>query len=186
MNFKASKTANSRTITKMASKSHILPSQERLRELFDYNPETGIVLWRITTSNRAKAGTAAGTVSGNRLIVTCDRVSYKLHRVIWKWMIGQEPPVQIDHEDTDGLNNRWANLREANNSLNSANRRVQSNNRSSGLKGAYYNKFAQIWYSRIQKDGVDYSLGCFQTKEEAHAAYVAKATELFGEFARAA
>ena len=170
----------------MASKIHTLPSQERLRELFDYDPLTGIVTWRVSTSNRVKAGMAAGTPSGNRLLVSCDGVSYKLHRIIWKWMTGKEPPEQIDHEDTDGHNNRWLNLREADNSLNSANRRVQSNNLSSGLKGSYFNKTANLWYSRIQRDEVDYFLGYFQTKEAAHAAYVRKAKELFGRFARAA
>jgi hypothetical protein len=169
----------------MASKIHTLPTQGRLRELFDYDPMTGIVTWRVSTSNRVKVGMRAGTPSGNRLLVSCDGIQCKLHRVIWKWMTGDEPPEQIDHEDTDGHNNRWENLRAANNSLNSANRRVQSNNRS-GLKGAYYHPSSGLWQSRIQRDGVDYPLGYFATKELAHAAYARKAAELFGEFARAA
>lgn len=168
-----------------ASKIITLPSQARLRDLFNYDPSTGIVTWRISTSSRVKVGSVAGTPSGNRLIVSCDRASYKLHRVIWKWMTGHEPPAQIDHEDVNGHNNIWTNLRAATNSLNSANRRAQSNS-SSGMKGAYFHPSSGLWQSRIQKDGIDYPLGYFKTKELAHAAYAKKAVELFGEFARAA
>ena len=41
------------------------------------------------------------------------------------------------------------------------------------------------WRAEIYKDGRAHRLGTFATPEGAHAAYVAAARKLFGEFARA-
>jgi hypothetical protein len=85
----------------------------------------------------------------------------------------------------DRTNNKWSNLREATASQNMANRVLPSE---TGLKGAYrVQKGETVRYkSIITKDGKRLHLGCFGTAEEAHAAYCAAATQLHGEFARAA
>jgi hypothetical protein len=57
------------------------------------------------------------------------------------------------------------------------------NNRS-GFKGVAFVPQRRKWRARITKGGRRYSLGNYETAEEAHAAYIAKARELFGEFAR--
>ena len=166
------------------AKRTALPGYERVRECFDYDPHSGALIWRVSGA-RMRAGEDAGVVRPDgQILVGLDGGRYRSHRLIWLWMTGDEPPEYIDHADGDRGNNRWGNLREASNSLNMANRGAQKNNRASGLKGAYANN--GVWMSRIQKDGVDYYLGCFSSPEEAHAAYAAKATELFGEFARVA
>jgi hypothetical protein len=96
-------------------------------------------------------------------------------------MTGSWGRPTIDHRDGDPTNNRWNNLRKATPSQNSANRRRPQNN-TSGFKGvlAYRGK----WRATISKNGQSTVLGMFQSPEAAHAAYVAAARKLFGEFAR--
>jgi hypothetical protein len=89
----------------------------------------------------------------------------------------------IDHRDGNPLNNRWRNLRLCSVSENAANRRRLRNNKS-GFKGVAFVPERGMWRARISKHGKRYPLGNYATAEEAHAAYVAKARELFGEFAR--
>lgn len=43
-----------------------------------------------------------------------------------------------------------------------------------------------VFRARVQKDGRSVSLGNFPTAEDAHAAYVSAANDLYGEYARAA
>lgn len=162
-----------------------LPSYERVREVFDYDPLSGVLTSKISTGARRQVGTKAGYMAEGRIHVGIDGKTYKAHRIIWLWMTGAPPPDQIDHEDLDASNNRWSNLRLATNSQNNANRRTQSNKKSHRLKGAY-RMWNGTWYSRICFHGEDIYLGVFDTPEEAHAAHALKSRELFGEFARAA
>ena len=88
----------------------------------------------------------------------------------------------IDHADGDFANNKWANLRAANQSENSRNRRTRCDN-SLGLKGVY--RAGTRYAARIFIGKKEEHLGCFGTAEEAHAAYIEAAKSRFGEFARA-
>src|ERR1039458_1304193 len=89
-----------------------LPSQSRLRELLNYNPETGSLVWRISTNNQVKPGDDFGCNDrGVRRIGNIDGALYLAHRLIWRFMTGDDPRCEIDHENTDGSDNRWSNLR---------------------------------------------------------------------------
>jgi hypothetical protein len=108
-----------------------LPPAKYLRVCFIYDPETGILYWRKRPRkhftgavawakwNGQYAKTAAGTVTkACRGKPTCRQItlnyrSYKIHRIIWKYVTGKDPLVTIDHIDRDPCNNRWNNLREA-------------------------------------------------------------------------
>ncbi len=163
---------------------------ERLHEVLNYNPETGLFTWRVCMGNRAMAGAVAGTPHANGCIhITVDRQIYKAHRLAWFYMTGEWPTAEVDHRDMNGSNNRWLNLRMATKSQNMANRGTQTNT-SSGLKGAYRYKagerYGKPWQAGIQVDGKKLHLGHFATAEEAHAAYCVAAKKYFGEFARAA
>jgi len=104
--------------------------------------------------------------------------------IIWMLVHGRWPPHYIDHRDGDTGNDRLGNLREANDSQNSANRRGNSSIRS-GLKGAYRNNKSG-WYSRIKVGGQDVYLGTYQTKEAAAAAYAEASKKYHGDFGRSA
>lgn len=105
------------------------------------------------------------------------------HRLAWMYVHGALPANQIDHIDGDKTNNRLSNLRACTQSQNLANRPPQRNS-TSGLKGAYFDKRGGRWHSVIGVNGKLKRLGVFDTAEAAHAAYVAAAVEIYGEFAR--
>lgn len=164
-------------------------THERLRRLLRYDPETGKLFWLVSSARRIKVGDEAGSrdARGRTQIKIEGRV-YKAHRVIWFWMTGAWPcTFEIDHKNTDFADNRWINLRLATRVQNAANRRACANSKS-GLKGVSVERRNRLrpWRSSIYRDGKNIFLGCFATKEEAHAAYAAAAFKHSGEFARAA
>lgn len=174
---------------RMASSLH-----DRVRELLDYNPETGALIWRVDRTNgkgrilRA-AGSEAGGVgatskTNSYRIIKIDGRKYLAHRIAWLIMTGSWPAKGIDHADGDGLNNRWINLREANQSQNSGNQRLSRNN-TSGAKGVSWSADKGKWRAQIKVGGKARNLGYFATPEDAHAVYVDAAKKYFGEFARA-
>lgn len=91
---------------------------------------------------------------------------------------------QIDHKNNiRNDNNRWCNLRIANNQLNQANSKISKNN-SAGAKGVYWSKQNQKWAAKINPNRKQVHLGFYNTVEEASRAYERGAKQFFGEFAR--
>jgi hypothetical protein len=156
-------------------------SRARLRELLHYDAKTGEFHW-LKPRGRIRAGAVAGTLDsqGYRRIIINGRI-YRAHHLAWFYMKGKWCPLVMDHRDGDPANNRWNNLRSATRSQNSANRRLHRNN-ACGLKGV--SAYGRRWCATICKNGRIRHLGIFPTPQAAHAAYVAAARELFGEFAR--
>lgn len=156
---------------------------DRLRELLQYNPETGIFTRR-SKRGRYKAGAPTGCVSPiGYLQIRVDQKLYYAHRLAWLYAHGRWPVHMIDHIDGDKLNNRLTNLREATAQQNAQNVGKRSHN-TSGLKGVYWDKERQKWGAAVGIDGRFKSLGRYSTREEAHAAYVRFVKELHGDFAR--
>lgn len=112
------------------------------------------------------------------------RFHQQMHRVILGRALERdlEPHELVDHEDLNGLNNQRSNLRIATSSQNYANRTVQANNalQVKGVRRRYNGKYE----ARISFNREKIYLGVFDTPEEAHAVYLAKAKELYGDFAR--
>jgi hypothetical protein len=152
---------------------------DRLRELLDYDPLTGVFLWKISRGN-ARAGAVAGTLnSAGYRQIRIDGRAYLADRLAWFSMTGDWPPGLVDHRDRDTENNSWANLRPCNHSQNAAN----SLRKNVGLKGV--TRRGQRFRASIKVDGKHFHLGHYDTSEDAHAAYLAAAISHFGEFARA-
>jgi HNH endonuclease len=87
----------------------------------------------------------------------------------------------VDHANRNGLDNRRTNLRIATRSQNGANRVINLPNKN-GLRGVVFLPRSNIFRAQISQGGVPTYLGSFKTAAEAHAAYVTKGRELFGEF----
>ena len=157
-------------------------TQTRLRVLLDYDPETGIFLWK-TSEGAKKAGTRAGALKGHgyRLIRVSGVFHYE-HRLAFLWMNGELPPQQVDHVNGNRADNRWDNLRLATNAENAWNQPVSSRSRS-GVKGVWRTAAEpRRWQSQIQIHGHRICLGSFRTREKAAAAYQAAAKRLHGEY----
>lgn len=168
------------------SKSKPLPSVERVRELLSYDPETGELRWRVSRC-KARAGAVAGTLTSSGYRTIClDGQTLKAHRLAWLLAHGEDPgSLEIDHKNGDKSDNRLANLRLATRKQNGGNVGTIATN-TSGFGGVYWHKQRSKWRSQIRHNGRRISLGLFVTPEEAHAAYVAAAEQLRGEFARSA
>ena len=91
--------------------------------------------------------------------------------------------TEVDHHDTNRLNNRRANLRLATTAQNQCNRGKNSNN-TSGCKGVYWNKQIKRWVARIKVGYKSHYLGCFRVLEDAANKYADAAQKLHGNFAR--
>lgn len=157
---------------------------ERARELFAYDPETGIMTNRVTRCNTARAGEAVGSDKGNGYLqVIVDGHNYLVHRLAWAIVTGEWPKKHVDHENTRRSDNRWINLRDATVSQNLQNARRRRDNRS-GVKGVYWRKDKRKWCARAAVHGKVHYLGDYLTLAEAAAARRIGAERLHGEFAR--
>lgn len=151
-------------------------TQERVKQLLHYNPETGIFTWLSYRSRRAKKGDIAGTLKDGRVELMIDRKHYKAHRLAWMYVHGHWPVNQIDHINTIPNDNRLVNLREASHSENQQNiRNAQSNNKL-GVLGV--SKFRNKYQASIKLNGIQYHLGHFSNIDDAKSAYDAKKREL--------
>lgn len=156
---------------------------ERLKELLSYDPDTGIWTWRVARSNCHPGDVVASKTTAGYIQVMIDRKNYTGHRLAWFYMTGEWPIRKIDHKDCDRSNNRWENLRLADDTENRRNVK-RSRNNTTGFKGV--SRIRSKFKAVIWKNYKPIHLGHFSTAEEAHQAYAKAAAELFGEFARAA
>jgi hypothetical protein len=146
---------------------------ERLRELLAYDSDTGIMVWKASTTNRVRVGSRAGTVMNAGYVhVQVDGVLYLGHRVAWLMGTGSDPGTAfIDHINRQRTDNRLANLRLAANrdADNAQNRSVHACN-SSGYPGVNYMPTKGRWRAYISAGGKQVSLGSFTTRDLAIAA----------------
>lgn len=157
----------------------------RLKELANYDPETGV--W---THAKARANVFVGYVAGTLtkygyIHVRLDGQGYFAHRLAFLWMTGEFPPGEVDHINLDRADNRWANLRAATHSQNMMNRRPASNNKS-GLKGVWYCKATRKWLASIMVQRVAIHLGSHDTFEAARSARMSAEPLHHGQFRRIA
>jgi hypothetical protein len=141
-------------------------TQERLKELLDYDPATGDFIRKVARGNR-KAGSVAGTSrpDGYRQIMVDGR-TYLSHRLAFLFMEGSFPPAFVDHINHKEADNSLANLRHATNKENGRHTAMHVNN-SSGINGVSWNKRLGKWMACIRVDGKQIYLGITHDKEEA-------------------
>jgi hypothetical protein len=164
-----------------------LLTQEKLMQFVTYEPETGIFRWKVGVNFSIKPGDRAGSLqnTGYRSI-SIDGERCLEHRLAWLYMTGEHPAGYLDHINGDRADNRWANLRPANKIQNGWNRARNSNN-ASGQTGVYEIKAGRkknlIRYQAVVNvGGRRITLGQYETKAEAIAAYRAAAKLMHGQF----
>jgi len=145
-----------------------LPSQERIKQLLDYCPRTGQLTHK--TNHKGLLGKAAGCPRARRggkkwmILVSIDAIQYPAHRIIWKWMTGNDPPETIDHIDRNPFNNAWDNLRPASAWLQAQNREWDA---TMGHKGVTFDKGSNKWVVRKTVNRRRVVIGRYEAKEEA-------------------
>jgi hypothetical protein len=144
-----------------------MTQQDLFESILTYNPNDG--LFRIA---RIKRGTnfPIGTVVGYRdekgyVKLTVNKKRYRAHRLAWLWMTG-DSPSQIDHKNRVRHDNRFCNLRAADQTSNQRNVKKMVNN-TSGVTGVYWRKDAGLWIAGIGISGKFVYLGRFKRKKDA-------------------
>lgn len=170
----------------MAGKYQTKPvTQERidyLKTLFDYNPETGVFVSKVTRGVGGSV-TRPGDVIGCRMTqgymtVRVDAVAYKLHRLAWMFMCGPiEWLGEIDHVNGVRSDNRISNLRVLSASENSKHTHGPRIDSTTNIRGVYEVQHGgKTWFRVVVGlNSKTYHIGYFKTKVEAAvAATVAK------------
>ena len=148
--------------------------QDLLKELLNYDPDTGVFTWLDTRHNHVKVGSVAGTKNDTGYItIKINSSSYKAHRLAWIYMHGNIPKsMQVDHINGIRDDNRYENIRLAKGHGEQAQNRRKRADNNSGFVGVNWHNAAKRWHARICVKGVRYDLGFFDTPEEANKEYV--------------
>ena len=143
-------------------------TQERVRELFDLDYETGVLRWRVN-KHRARMGDIAGNSVGRGYYqVTIDNNAHLLHRVIFLYAFGYLPEHQEDHISQEKSDNRPCNLREVTHTCNIRNTGLRSDNKS-GVKGVSWRQSSKRWKVQIRNNSKLRHLGVYTDFTEAGA-----------------
>ena len=147
-------------------KSKPLPSQEKLRHLFNYDPDTGVFTWKNPKRNSShKPGDLAGHISRGYRLLRVDNTNYFAQRIAWMYVYGEDPgELMLDHINTNTDDNRLINLRLVTRQENGFNRPT--------TKGYYWLKCARKYKACIVVNGKQIYLGLYDTAEEARQAYL--------------
>jgi len=142
-----------------------LLTQEELKRLISYDPDTGVFKWRINRSNKVKAWHVAGTTQlmNNKkkyMRIKIHNRKYFSHRLAHLYITGEWPKDQMDHINGDGTNNKWCNLRAVNISENMHNYRMPVTN-TSGIVGVSRDIQANRWSAYIHINNKQIKIGRF-------------------------
>lgn len=153
----------------------------RMIAMFSYSPTLGTLRFR----SGARKGRLVGSPDRQGYLrVSVAGHRYSAHRIAWAMHYGEQPPALLDHINGDPTDNRIENLRPATHSLNAANMRRHKGKWVSRFKGVSRTP-AGRFVAVVCRDGIRRHCGTFDLEEEAHAAYLATARVLFGEYANA-
>lgn len=165
-----------------------LPSQALLSKLLDYDPEQGILTWKVRDKtvypeeirqpssalahfNKYHAGNRADhniNKAGYRTVRIFGQF-YMAHRLIWKMMSGVDPLV-IDHINRRRDDNRFVNLRDTTPLGNSWNRAASN---------VWQVKKNGLWRGQIMFRGHVIRICSFERREDAEKAVAAVREALF-------
>ena len=168
---------------KINTKTENSLSHSRLLEVLDYNYNTGVFIWKISTARVIKVGSVAGNLdkSSGYLRIQIDKKRFLAHRLAWFYCFKEWPENMIDHKDTNKTNNILDNLRDADNSSNNQNRGLSITN-TSGYRGVSLDTNNGKYKVQFVKNGTNNYLGEYITIEEAVIVYNKAAKLSFGEF----
>jgi hypothetical protein len=160
-----------------------LITHDRLRELLAYNTRTGVFVWLKRPNERSRdlAGKIAGaTWKSGRRVIKIDGKQYYAAQLAWFYVTERWPDRTIDHEDRNPGNDKWNNLRLANDQQQIWNRKCKVGK--SGHTGVRQTPGCSSWQAIVRVNGKKQVLGTFKTTQEAAFAYDKKVRETRGAF----
>jgi len=140
---------------------------EIAKDIFDYDPETGLLIWRVSPRYRIKIGDVAGTIyrTGYRVVGFRGK-RYLAHRLAWLLVTKKWPEHEIDHINGVTADNRLVNLREATHAENQQNMKAASN---TGITGVSLGKDG-FYKAQLRLDGKNVLSTSFKNFDDAVAA----------------
>ena len=142
-----------------------------VRNILEYRPKTGELVWRERIARCVHVGDIAGCRDDKGYItVGIHKRIYKAHRLVWLIAYGEWPTGLIDHIDGNKSNNRLDNLRLVNETGNAENVRKPNKRNQSGFMGVVF--VNNRWRTSITAKNKTRYIGTFDTPEEAHQAYL--------------
>lgn len=158
-------------------------SHDRLLEIVDYDPDTGIFVWRYRPGhkrgfNARFAGSSAGyTGLDGYVSIRLDGRLYKASRIAVFYVTSKWPSAEVDHKNRNPSDNRFDNLREASRAQNEMNKTSSPKRSSSRFRGVHLHLPGR-WRARLRSEHI----GIFGNEEDAARACDAVAYEQYGEF----
>jgi len=149
---------------------------DRLREVLNYDPATGIFTRKVRLAQRHHVGDRAdfiitGGGMGGYFRVSLDSQRYLAHRLAWLYVKGEWPANEIDHINGDRADNRIDNLRDVVGIINAQNKRKPRSDNKSGFLGV--TTFASGKFrASVHFSGKRIHVGMFDNPEDAHRAYL--------------
>lgn len=154
-------------------------SAAQARELLAYDPDTGILTWKVTRSIRVRQGAPAGHCRPHGYSYVCvNRGQYPSHWLAWLIHYGEWPATELDHINGQRSDNRISNLRTVSRKQNQNNQRRAHSRNKLGVLGVSYCEKWHKYTASIGHNRKKIYLGGFNTIEEAHNAYLKAKREL--------
>jgi len=152
----------------MKTKVKFCPIPKDIGDYLAYSEESSTGLINKVNRRKARAGQEAGSINSAGYYSTSFKCkSYLNHRIVYFLNTGIDPEEkQIDHIDSNRLNNKISNLRLATCKQNQDNRKKQKNN-ISGVTGVSWHKRDNKWLPYITKDRLRINFGLFKSFNEA-------------------
>ena len=127
-------------------------SANRLRKLLNYNPATGVFRWRVRRGGPKNVGGVAGGIhrpKGYRQI-SIDGKLYGANRLVWLYMTGKWPKLEIGYINHKTSDTRWANLRAMTPSQRGATSRTRNK---LGVRGVWITKSGKYggWRKKVSR-----------------------------------
>jgi len=157
-------------------------TQEYIKSILHYNPETGVFTWLEDVNPRARKGMIAGGLSGSGyILISINNYRTGAHRLAFLYILGYIPEM-VDHIDRNPQNNSWDNLRVCTSKTNAYNAGLRTDNKS-GYKGITWDRSRGKWFVCLSVNSKTIGLGRYKDIEDAIRAYNKGAKKHHKEFA---
>ena len=142
-------------------------TQERLKEVLDYDQHTGTFTWKVAQRRKNKKGTVGSDHNVGYLQIRVDYKGYLSHRLAWLYCYGYFPH-EIDHVNGNKKDNRIENLREVSHTCNLRNCKLSKNNKTGVTGVRIVRNYKKIKYrTEITLHGTVMLIGEFYDFDEA-------------------